>query len=92
MDQSMQHAVGRLLATKCFPGRVIKLKDGNMIMEECIPNRAKLLPTFILFYVLGIAGPLSAIAGFLYAWSYNRNGRRMPLIAKEDPPRLDRPR
>jgi serine/threonine protein kinase len=43
----MQHAVGRLLATKCFPGRVIKRRDGYMIMEECIPNRAQLLPAFV---------------------------------------------
>jgi hypothetical protein len=29
----------------------------------------------------------SAIAGLLYAWSYNREGRRMPLVLK-DPPAL----
>ncbi len=42
-----------------------------------------LLPHFVLFYLLGILNPASAIAGVLYAWSFNQEGRRAPLLMKD---------
>jgi len=39
-----------------------------------------LLPHFVLLYLLGIVSPISAIAGVLYAWSFNQEGRRAPLL------------
>ncbi|AKT40806.1 hypothetical protein [Chondromyces crocatus] len=41
-----------------------------------------LLPKFLLVWILGLVSPVSAIAGILYAWSYNHEGRRAPLIGK----------
>jgi hypothetical protein len=45
------------------------------------------LPNFLLAYILPMVNIPSAIAGLVYAWSYNREGRRMPLVLK-DPPAL----
>ena len=42
-----------------------------------------LLPHFVLVWVAGLVCPLSAVAGVLYAWSYNRTGERLPLLAQE---------
>ncbi|EYF06134.1 hypothetical protein [Chondromyces apiculatus] len=39
-----------------------------------------ILPKFFLVYLFGILCPVSAIAGILYAWSYNHEGRRTPLF------------
>lgn len=38
-----------------------------------------LLPNFLLVYLLALLHPVSAIAGALYAWSYNQEGRRAEL-------------
>jgi hypothetical protein len=46
-----------------------------------------ILPNFLLVYLLGMVNVASAIAGVLYAWSYNQEGRRAPLVMK-DPPEL----
>jgi hypothetical protein len=46
-----------------------------------------ILPNFLLAYILPMVNIPSAIAGLAYAWSYNREGRRMPLVLK-DPPAL----
>jgi hypothetical protein len=46
-----------------------------------------ILPNFLLAYILPLVNIPSAIAGVLYAWSYNREGKRMPLVLK-DPPAL----
>jgi hypothetical protein len=46
-----------------------------------------IVPNFLLAYILPMVNIPSAIAGLLYAWSYNREGRRMPLVLK-DPPAL----
>jgi hypothetical protein len=43
------------------------------------------VPTFILVYVAGILYPITAVAGALYAWGYNRAGRRVPLLGGERP-------
>jgi hypothetical protein len=44
-----------------------------------------ILPNFLLAYILPMVNIPSAIAGLLYAWSYNREGRRMPLVLKDPP-------
>ncbi len=67
-------------------------------MKEVLPSAliylliGSILPRFLLFYLVGPLMPLSAIAGVLSAISYNRNGRRMPLILKDPPstPRIGR--
>ena len=46
----------------------------------------KLLPSFVFLPLLGILLPLSAIAGLVYAWSYNQTGSRSSL--KDAPKRL----
>ena len=46
----------------------------------------KLLPMFIVVYVLGIVAPFSAIAGVLYAMGFNMTGARTPLFGKDRPP------
>jgi hypothetical protein len=46
----------------------------------------KLLPTFLLVYLLGIAAPISAVVGVLYAMGFNMAGARTPLFGKERPP------
>ncbi len=67
-------------------------------LKEAIPAAlammalSALLPKFLLLYIFGLLNPLSGIAGLLYAWSYNKAGRRMPLFGKEEPPLLERPR
>ena len=38
-----------------------------------------ILPSFILFWIFGPLSALSAVAGALYAWSYNQEGRRSEL-------------
>jgi hypothetical protein len=40
------------------------------------------LPNFLLVYVLGLVNGFSALAGALYAWSYNHGGERAPLFGK----------
>ncbi len=47
-----------------------------------------ILPSFLLGYVLGLVGVASGLAGALYAWSYNRAGKRQPLFGKERDPLL----
>ncbi len=67
-------------------------------LKEAIPAAlammalSALLPKFLLLYIFGLLNPLSGIAGLLYAWSYNKTGRRMPLFGKEERPLLERPR
>jgi len=41
-----------------------------------------ILPSFLLVWLLGLLNPASAIAGVLYAWSYNHEGARAPLLGK----------
>jgi hypothetical protein len=41
-----------------------------------------ILPNFLLVYILGLVNIVSTIAGLLYAWSYNHEGRRTPLFDK----------
>jgi hypothetical protein len=40
----------------------------------------KLLPAFLLLPILYIGLPLSAVAGLVYAWQYNRKGERTTLF------------
>jgi hypothetical protein len=40
---------------------------------------AAIIPTFLLMPILGIAAPISAIIGIVYALTYNRNGSRQRL-------------
>lgn len=47
-----------------------------------------ILPTFIFGSIMGIVNIVSAIAGVLYAWSYNQEGRRAALVLKDPPPAL----
>jgi len=44
-----------------------------------------LLPKAILTSVLGVSAPVTALLGAAYAWNYNRNGRRTPLLGDEGP-------
>jgi hypothetical protein len=44
-----------------------------------------IVPRFLLAYLLGPFNALCALAGVLYAWSYNRSGRREALILKDRP-------
>jgi len=49
-----------------------------------------ILPSFILFYVVGIVAPISAISGIIYALGYNATGERLPIFgkSKDEPKRL----
>lgn len=55
-------------------------------LREAIPATiialvvAKIIPTFLLMPVLWLVMPLSALAGLVYAWQYNRHGHRTPLF------------
>ena len=40
----------------------------------------KLLPAMLLYPLLGLLMPLSALAGVSYAWLYNRQGGRASLV------------
>lgn len=40
----------------------------------------KILPAFLLLPILYIGLPLSAVAGLVYAWQYNRKGERTTLF------------
>ncbi|MCG8423196.1 MAG: hypothetical protein MJE77_35285 [Proteobacteria bacterium] len=44
----------------------------------------QVLPIFILFPILGIAMPLSGVAGLVYAWQHNKTGKRGRLLTKGD--------
>lgn len=52
-----------------------------------------LLPSFMFFWLLGLAQPLSALMGMLYAWQYNKTGTRTSIkdmgkdVGKEDGPK-----
>lgn len=46
---------------------------------------AWILPNFLM-YMLGMVNIACAVAGVLYAWSYNHEGRRAPLVLKDPPP------
>lgn len=58
--------------------------------REAIPASAAymlalaILPSFFLFPILGIAMPVSGVAGLVYAWQYNRSGQRGNLFGKDD--------
>jgi hypothetical protein len=47
-----------------------------------------ILPKLLFFYVFLLLHLVAGAAGVLYAWSYNREGRRLPLILKDPPARL----
>ena len=55
-------------------------------LREAIPATllalvvAKIIPSFLLMPILWLAMPLSALAGLVYAWQYNRHGHRTPLF------------
>ncbi|MFT3773876.1 MAG: hypothetical protein QM820_51560 [Minicystis sp.] len=64
-------------------------------LKEALPGAlfyvvlCSLVPKFLLAYILGPFNAVAALAGVLYAWSYNRSGRRETLILKDAPaPRL----
>ena len=40
----------------------------------------KLIPAILLYPLLGILMPVSALAGVSYAWLYNRKGERTSLV------------
>ena len=42
-----------------------------------------IIPGFILMYIAIVVCPLSAIAGVLYAFGFNRAGKRVPLLGRE---------
>jgi hypothetical protein len=42
-----------------------------------------LLPSFLLFPLVGIAAPLSGIAGVYYAWRHNQTGERTGLFSDD---------
>lgn len=42
-----------------------------------------LLPKVLLAPIAGIALPVSGIIGLIYAWQYNRKGKRLPLFLKD---------
>jgi len=44
---------------------------------------AAIIPKMLLMPIAGVALPLSGIAGLLYAWQYNHNGKRTPLFLKD---------
>ena len=45
---------------------------------------AYVVPRILLMPVLGIALPISGIAGLVYAWQYNRSGKRSRILGKDD--------
>lgn len=45
---------------------------------------AYILPTFLLLPIMGIAMPLSGLAGLVYAWQYNQKGNRGALFGRDD--------
>jgi hypothetical protein len=45
---------------------------------------AAIVPKILLMPVLGIALPISGIAGLVYAWQYNRAGKRCRILGKDD--------
>lgn len=47
-----------------------------------------IVPSFFLVWILGVVSAVSALAGLLYAWSYNRTGARAPLILADKPGKL----
>ncbi len=57
-------------------------------LKEALPAIAvyvllcSILPQFLLVWILGFLNPVTAIAGVLYAWSYNHEGYRAPLLGK----------
>lgn len=58
--------------------------------REAVPASAAallayaLIPTMLLIPILGIAMPLSGIAGLIYAWQYNQSGKRRTIVGKDD--------
>jgi len=58
-------------------------------MKEALPGTlfylllSALVPKFILVYLLGPLNAVAAVAGVLYAWSYNRTGRRETLLLND---------
>lgn len=42
-----------------------------------------ILPSFVLFYLLALVNLGSAACGVLYAWGYNRDGKRLRLTGKD---------
>jgi hypothetical protein len=48
---------------------------------------SKFLPVFLMMPVLMVVMPLSAIAGVVYALSFNRNGGRQRLFSGDDKPK-----
>lgn len=46
-----------------------------------------LLPSFLLWPILGVVAPISGIAGLMYAWKYNKTGTRQPILPQEDDPK-----
>lgn len=43
-----------------------------------------IIPKLLLLPILGIAMPISAVAGLVYAWQYNRTGQRGSLFGRDD--------
>ncbi len=62
--------------------------------RESIPAAAvymgvvAIVPKILLMPVLGIALPISGIAGLVYAWQYNRAGKRCRILGKDDKKKL----
>jgi hypothetical protein len=60
-------------------------------LREAVPGAlayvlvCAIVPRFLLVYLLGPFNALSALAGVLYAWSYNRSGRRETLVLPDRP-------
>ncbi len=44
---------------------------------------AAVIPNMLLAPIAGIALPVSGIIGLVYAWQYNRKGKRLPLFLKD---------
>ncbi len=44
---------------------------------------AAVVPNMLLAPIAGIALPVSGIIGLIYAWQYNRKGKRLPLFLKD---------
>jgi len=44
---------------------------------------AAVIPKILLAPIAGIALPVSGIIGLIYAWQYNRKGKRLPLLLKD---------
>ena len=58
--------------------------------REALPAAAvyllllSLIPTFLLLPLLGVALPLSGIAGVVYAWQHNQDGKRTPILGRDE--------